>query len=233
MFRVLPFGLSTACYVFTKLLRPLVRRWRALGLKAIVYIDDGICASDSAVECSKHRDIILSDLDNAGFILNSEKSHLVPSQVGPWLGFIIDLNKGLFTVPPEKIAKLKAAIANVLPFGRNSVCAIASIIGQIISMSLALGPVTRLRTRAMYTIINQRLSWYDKVFLSDDAREELVFWSNTISQFNGKSIWFSPGATRVAFSDASSTGFGGYIVECGNEVSQGLRAPHEVSLSST
>ena len=29
MFTVLPFGLSTACYVFTKLLRPLVRYWRA------------------------------------------------------------------------------------------------------------------------------------------------------------------------------------------------------------
>lgn len=34
MFRVLPFGLSTACYVFTKLLRPLVKRWRSMGLRA-------------------------------------------------------------------------------------------------------------------------------------------------------------------------------------------------------
>ena len=31
-FRVLPFGLSTACYVFLKLLRPLVKRWRSMGL---------------------------------------------------------------------------------------------------------------------------------------------------------------------------------------------------------
>ena len=46
-FRVLPFGLSSACYVFTKLLRPLVKRWRSKGLRCIVYIDDGICASKS------------------------------------------------------------------------------------------------------------------------------------------------------------------------------------------
>ena len=45
MFRVLPFGLSTACYVFTKLLRPLVKRWRSQGRRAVIYIDDGICAS--------------------------------------------------------------------------------------------------------------------------------------------------------------------------------------------
>jgi len=44
VFKVLPFGLSTACYLFTKLMRPLVRYWRGRGLKAIVYLDDGIIA---------------------------------------------------------------------------------------------------------------------------------------------------------------------------------------------
>lgn len=50
VFKVLPFGLATACYVFTKLLRPLVRRWRSLGLKIILYIDDGICSATTANE---------------------------------------------------------------------------------------------------------------------------------------------------------------------------------------
>ena len=31
-FMVLPFGLASACYIFTKLLRLLVRYWRAKGL---------------------------------------------------------------------------------------------------------------------------------------------------------------------------------------------------------
>jgi len=44
VFAVLSFKLSTACYVFTKLLRPLVRYWRGRGLKAIIYLDDGIVA---------------------------------------------------------------------------------------------------------------------------------------------------------------------------------------------
>ena len=43
-FTVLPFGLSTACYLFTKLMRPLIRHWRGRGLKAIIYLDDGIVA---------------------------------------------------------------------------------------------------------------------------------------------------------------------------------------------
>ena len=46
-FWVLPFGLSIACYVFMKLLRPLVRRWRSMGLRCVMYIDDGICGASS------------------------------------------------------------------------------------------------------------------------------------------------------------------------------------------
>jgi len=44
IFTILPFGLSTACYSFTKLLWPLVKYWRGKGLWALVYLDDGIVA---------------------------------------------------------------------------------------------------------------------------------------------------------------------------------------------
>ena len=41
-FKVLPFGLSSACFCFTKLLRPLVRRWRTMRHISFVYLDDGL-----------------------------------------------------------------------------------------------------------------------------------------------------------------------------------------------
>ena len=44
VFAVLPFGLSMACYLFTKTMRPLIWYWRGQGLKAIVYLDNGIMA---------------------------------------------------------------------------------------------------------------------------------------------------------------------------------------------
>ena len=40
-FAVLPFGLSSACFCFTKLMRPLVRRWRSMGHNSFIYLDDG------------------------------------------------------------------------------------------------------------------------------------------------------------------------------------------------
>ena len=46
-FVVLPFGLSSAPYVFTQIMRPLVCLWRSKGIKAIVYPDDGIVSSQN------------------------------------------------------------------------------------------------------------------------------------------------------------------------------------------
>ena len=233
VFRVLPFGLAIACYVFTKLLRPLVKRWRARGLRCIVYIDDGICASPNFELASWARDLIVSDLGRAGFVLNLEKSQLDPSQFGRWLGFEIDLYAGSFRVPSDKISKLKNLIASIDPCSQVQVRLIASVAGQIISMGLALGPVARLRTRALYTVIEQRQYWNDRLFLTDEAREELQFWQEHVDQLNEQPIWFSSGATRVVFTDASSSGFGGFIVGVGSSIAHGQWSAYEIQQSST
>lgn len=70
--------------------------------------------------------------------------------------------------------------------------------------------------------------------LSDGAWDELRFWKDNVVKFNGQPIWFSAGATctRVVFSDASSTGFGGYVVELGKEVAQGQWSEEEVGMSA-
>lgn len=46
-FSVLPFGLSSAPYLFTKLLKPLVKKWRSTGIPIVIYLDDGLGAGDS------------------------------------------------------------------------------------------------------------------------------------------------------------------------------------------
>ena len=110
MFCVLPFGLSTACYAFTKLLRPLVRHWRSQGKRAVIYIDDGICAVSNALDATSNSQAIQSDLMKAGFVLNTSKSRLEPHQVGGWLGFTIDLAAGCFLVPDDKIVRFKTSV---------------------------------------------------------------------------------------------------------------------------
>ena len=41
-FLVLPFGLKSAPYIFTKITRPLIKKWRGEGKCLVMYLDDGI-----------------------------------------------------------------------------------------------------------------------------------------------------------------------------------------------
>ena len=53
------------------------------------------------------------DLENAGFVINIEKSSWVPSQTIEWLGFHIDLAEGRFSVPSGKMEALKTIVNEV------------------------------------------------------------------------------------------------------------------------
>ena len=100
-------------------------------------------------------------------------------------------------------------------------------------MSLVLGPVARLQTRSMYAVLNSRQSWCQSLRITQEAKMELIFWLGQLEGFNGQNIWHCPPAIRVVYSDASDTGYGGYIVEHGCHIAQGQWLPQEAKLSST
>ena len=48
--------------------------------------------------------------------------------------------------------------------------------------------------------------------------EELVPWQSNLDHLNGCRIWFKSSAVKVTYSDATDTGYGGYIIELGPQV---------------
>ena len=73
MFSVLPFGLSSAPYIFTKLLKPLVKKWRGEEKSIILYLDDGLGAV-RPFNWGKIRSLqIHADLLKFGLLPNEEK----------------------------------------------------------------------------------------------------------------------------------------------------------------
>ena len=231
LFRVLPFGLATAPFVFTKLLRPLVKRWRSQGLKVVIYVDDGICAAATRKAAGQAALTIRQDLAQSGLVINEEKSVFDPRQIVAWLGFILDLCQGNISIPEHRIEKLRESLRKVSPC--TTVRQIASIVGQIVSMSLGLGPIARLMTRSLYTIINHRITWNDKVLWTKEAGGEIKFWEDNIESLNGKEMRYKAGAVRLVYSDASNTGYGGYTVGIGSTVAQGQWSESESQTSST
>lgn len=88
---VLPFGLSCSPYFFNKCLRPLVTFLRQQGIRVVLYVDD--CLIIAPKSCiTDHRDFTLQTFEELGFIINYDKSQLVPTTRLEFLGYIIDTN---------------------------------------------------------------------------------------------------------------------------------------------
>ena len=83
---LLPFGLSTAHYILTKVLQPVVKQVR--GIRIVLYLDDGmVVVKDSenmavAISVQVQQILIAS-----GLIVNSEKYRLL-TEVEVSMGFI-------------------------------------------------------------------------------------------------------------------------------------------------
>ena len=205
-FRVLPFGLSSACYVFTKLMRPLVARWRSMGHVSLVYIDDGISGVADRTSAKAASIIQRKDLLSSGLKVNEAKSDWEPRQLGQWLGIIINTIQMPFQVPSSKLERLKSAIRDVLGCQNVPVKDIARISGYLVAMTTALGPISRLFTRQMYVVIANRISRRGHVVVNEPLAQELKFWLHHVDAFYGYAIKRKFSATAIVYSDASDTG---------------------------
>ena len=106
VFTVMPFGLSTACYAFTKFMRPLVKYWRGRGLRTVLYLDDGIVAVRGKESADRESYQVRQDLAKAGLIANEAKSQWTPVKKLIWLGFEIEIEGGVLSVPEQKLENL-------------------------------------------------------------------------------------------------------------------------------
>ena len=232
-FNVLPFGLTTAPYLFTKVMRQLVKYWRGRGYSILLYLDDGIGGSlylESAqlISTQVHQDIV-----HSGFTPNNEKSIWAPAQKLTFLGTVLDYQAGTISMTKRRLSKLKSSLLSCLKHREVQTRALASITGQIISMSIAVGNITRLLTRQCYTAIEQRNTWDDFIIITPEIHRELIFWLNNIESLHGKPMRPKSSAVGLVYSDASDTGFGGYMVQCGRDFVSGPWSPEEKSTSST
>ena len=93
---------------------------------------------------------------------------------------------------------------------------IASFVGQIISCKSVLGDLVRFKTRFLYFCVETRASWFSKIKLTPEAITELRFWFEQILHLNSvgtelTSVNLSEMFDYEMFSDASDSGYGGYV----------------------
>ena len=87
-----------------------------------------------------------------------------------WLGFVVDLSKGQIKVPGEHIAALRCKLEDICQL---LLVPAKQLARSIISMSLAIGPVSRFKTRCMYILLETRHSWWEVLEITLEDRQEL------------------------------------------------------------
>lgn len=210
-FNCLPFGLSTAPYVFTKMLKPVYEFLRSNGYLSCCYLDDTLCIGRTYNECKRNINFTKECFENLGFIINYEKSCLIPKTQCKFLGFVFDSKYMLLKLPDTKRVKIKD---NLLTFIKTYKCKLrefARLIGLLVSACPAIQfswLYTKLLERQKYLCLRENPSYNSIISIPDALKSDMQWWMQHID--HACNPFRTNQFKTVIYSDASTTGWGAY-----------------------
>lgn len=218
-FNCLPFGLATAPFIYTKLMRVVAEDLRRKGVRLLHYLDDWAFFAQDPVELIKIIQLALNFFESLGLRVNKEKSLTTPTQEMCFLGILLDTKNGDFRIPPNKLSIIKGRAAALSHNPAITAVELSSFLGFINFFSLA-SPFSTFFARALQrdlarvynpsTLEQPRLL----VPLSPQAQEDLSWWASEIDAFSSSSFLRSSPHITIT-SDASKLGWG--AVSCGKK----------------
>lgn len=216
VYQTVPFGLTSAPRIFTKLLKPVVAELRRQGVRMIIYMDDLLIMADSPAQAIEHRDKTLTSLMSLGFLINWPKSILQPAQMMEFLGYKIDTVSMTLALPSDKVTDLRRSVADMLQRQETiSVRELSSLLGKASASAMAVTGM-RLRTRSLLRDLRRALAetaghWEARCPLSEESLRELSTWQESIAEWNGRPVLPVPPQV-VINTDASTDGWGAVIL---------------------
>ena len=132
-FICLPFGLSSAARVFTKVLKPFVRSIRNKGIRLIIHLDDMVIISSSRELSSQEAAIVVQITESLGFKKKERKISFYSLTKDSILGYVTDSAEMTVSLPEEKVNKLKEQTLGLWEKPQYSSRELAHVIGFIVS----------------------------------------------------------------------------------------------------
>lgn len=207
-FRALPFGLCVSPFVFTKVMKPVVRFFRSKGYTLIVYMDDFWLFARSYKECLDQTRFVSNSLQKVGFIVNDKKSDLSPSRICTFLGFVLNSEDFTIKITEEKVVAIQSLLETFSNKKTVTIQQFESLIGTLSATCMAI-PYGRLYTKTferekMLALEANGQDNKKKMSIPDTIRPDLLWWRNNIAKscrsLENKTV------QMTIFSDASKTG---------------------------
>ena len=197
----------------------MVTYLRSCNVRILLYVDDFLIVG-SKDSISLDIELVIDTLTDLGWKINYDKSCLTPSDQVEYLGLQIQNREDgvpVLKVPKSKINKVRKDIRRVLKLNYVTARVLSKVAGQCNFICKAVLP-GKLMLRNVYNLIKQKITWETKLELNASAKNDLVWWAESLEKWNGKVILPSEIDGQLV-TDASQTGWGGHY---GKEITQGF-----------
>ena len=213
LFVALPFGLAPAPWLFTRITRELCRAVRGQGIRLKVYLDDWLLLATSAAICSSQLKVVLNYCHKLGFILNQEKSDLVPSQEFLYLGMAFNTRDWVVSPSPQRLERFQELLEYLLSVQDAPARLMASLLGTMESLALLL-PLGRLHKRQVQRLFLENSGvvqdWSRTFSLGVQFRLAVSKWLDLSWLNKGVPIALPP-PQEFLYTDASHGGWGAHM----------------------
>jgi len=172
------------------------------------FVDDFLFVTSSHSEALTARNVVDSLLTRSGLARNPKKGMTEPAQVIVHLGMEIDLARGVFRAPAEKLKGIRNLARAILGIdGRNQrwipTKMLASLAGKAHFLYLAI-PTARFYLRELHIVLSTKECWGARVKWTNQLRRDLLRWRDVLEQQNSRLI-FKPFETAYLHVDSSGT----------------------------
>jgi hypothetical protein len=202
----LPFGLSQAPWIFTKILKPVEAFFRKLNICVTFYFDDILAWNSNPNLLASQGVFMCKVLMVLGFLVNIEKSILQPTREIKYLGFLVNSKSLTVSIPKEKVDVFLSELELLLQTSEISLKSLSSVIGKMSSFCTAIlaGHLHfRNLEKCLHMSLKQSAGNYKTVISLDPSlKESLIWWKHNIELVNKRSFQ-PPRASLEIFSDSS------------------------------
>ena len=212
-FKALPFGLNIAPYIFSRIVDFVASYLRRQGVHIVVYLDDWLILSASKESLELQVNSLRNLLDDLGFVLNTEKCLLEPTQQFNYLGAYFNTLEGIVAPSQNNIIKTLQTLQTVLR--EFSAQQMLSLLGSLnfAAQFVELGRL-HMRPIQMWLLARWKLSTgslNDKLHPDPLLLSHLKWW--TKKRLSSGINIFARQQNLVLQSDASLEGWGGVLGE--------------------
>ena len=210
-FNCLPFGLSCAPWVFTKITKAVTAVLREMGIRLIIYIDDILIMAESETLLKDHIQGVIYLLENLGFVINFPKSILDAMRSIEFLGFLVDSGTMELRLPGDKLKNIRGEAKKLLTSEHTTALELSRTLGKMnaATKAIAIAPLfyRQLQAELQSALFKSGQDYNTLLNLSTGAKEELQWWHTHFTQWNGRSLIARKPNVSLE-TDASRTGWG-------------------------